>query len=109
MSSKMSGIYHVVQKISGKCPVKWSNLLSRIFMCRKNWTNSRHKRILDKFWINKSRHIPDMKNSGQFSWTYSGHERILDKFWINKTRQIPDVKNSGHFPDNTSKNGKIKN
>jgi hypothetical protein len=50
-----------------------------------------------------------MKNSGQFSWTYSGHERILDKFWINKTRQILDVKNSRHFPDNTSKNGKIKN
>jgi hypothetical protein len=52
---------HVVQKISGKCPVKWSNLLSGIFMCRKNWTNSGHKRIVDKFWVNKSRHIPDMK------------------------------------------------
>jgi hypothetical protein len=44
----------VVQKIPGKCPVKWSNLLSGI-------TNPGHEIILDKFWINKTRHIPDMK------------------------------------------------
>jgi hypothetical protein len=43
------------------------------------------------------------------NWTNPEHERILDEFWINKTRQIPDVKNSRYFPDNTSKNGKIKN
>jgi hypothetical protein len=30
-------------------------------MCRKNWTNPGHEIILDKFWINKTRHIPDMK------------------------------------------------
>jgi hypothetical protein len=109
MLSKMSEIYPCGSENIWKMSSKMVKFAVWNFMCRKNWTKSEHKRILDKFWINKSRHILDIKNSGQFSWTYSRHERILNKFWINKTRQILDMKNSGHFPDNTSKNGKIKN
>jgi hypothetical protein len=28
-------------------------------------TYSGHEKILDKFWTNKTGHIPDIKNSGQ--------------------------------------------
>ena len=55
-------------------------------------TYSGHEKILDKFWINKTGHIPDMK----IFWTNSGHERFQ------KTR-----KNSGHIPDNISKKMQI--
>src|ERR1043166_5190745 len=37
-------------------------------------TYSGHEKILDKFWTNKTGHIPDMK----IFWTISGH--IPDKF-----------------------------
>jgi len=39
-------------------------------------TYSGHEKILDKFWTNKTGHIPDMK----IFWTNSGQIK-LDKFW----------------------------
>src|SRR2546430_2355054 len=61
-------------------------------------TYSGHEKIMDKFWINKTGHIPDMK----IFRTNSVLEQILDKFRTN-SRQIPNVKNDHileHFPDN---------
>src|SRR5437868_3383169 len=45
---------------------------SRIFF----QTYSGHEKILDKFWTNKTGHIPDMK----IFRTNSGQIKILDKF-----------------------------
>ena len=62
-----------------KCPEKWSNLMSGIFSCPKNWTNSGHE-----------------KNPRKIFRTYSGHTKNLDKFWTNKldkfwTWKIPEI------------------
>ncbi len=59
--------------------------MSGIFSCPKNWTNSGHEKIPEKF----SGHIPDIQKiwtkSGQINWTKSGHEKFQkffpDIFW----------------------------
>jgi hypothetical protein len=48
-------------------------------MCRKNWTNPGHERILNKFWINKTRYILGMKNPDNLA----GHIPDMKEFWTN--------------------------